>query len=309
VLALAVAGSLLAIGWVAMPASARADAEAAAEPAPRRPAVARMNLRVGAGYSFLHVDETETTQSGAALSTLRVPEHDAHAAQVHVVGVTPLTRSTGARIRFDYRQGEDQRSLDGLDRGTEERASYGVTGELFVRDPEMGSFSFGGGYDYRDADGGVDADAFRGNVAAAIFFPDLGSGPVDWFVRFDFEHREVSGVSGTTADIDADRYVVTGGAGWYLSPDFLFVLGGRWDRAEEEFLTEETSTGFGRFRIGLPVPGPISVELSLGGSAGVAELDRSPFRSDKRIVYGAEAGLVFRYRSGATLLDAIRGHD
>ena len=41
----------------------------------------------------------------------------------------------------------------------------------------------------------------------------------------------------------------------------------------------------------------------------MAELDRSPFRSDKRLVYGAEAGLVFRYGSGGTLLDSIRGHD
>lgn len=274
----------------------------------RRPAVARPNLRLEADYSYLHVDPTETTASGPPLTTLRIPNLDAHAVDVALVGVVPLTRATGARLEARGRWGHTQRSVDGLSRGNDESSGFGAGTTLFVRDPALGALEIGGGYDRQLGDGDVEADVYRGSARLAIFFPDLDLGPVDWFVRFDFAHRRISGAPGTT-DLDGDRYAVEGGAGWYLSDDLQVVLGGRWIRAEEEFLDEEDRVGFGRLRWRLPLPGPVSAELRLGGHVGVSAYEQSPFRSDHRLVYGARAGLVLRVGSGASLLESIRAYD
>ncbi len=287
-------------------ASHTGHGSAAAPDLERRRAVGAANLRVDLGYEFLHVDETETSSFGASTNTLRIPDLDGHAGRVAIVGTFPLTFSTGVRGRVHARHGDSQRSVDGLERGNNEATAYGAGLELFVRDPALFALTAGGAYERQDGEGSVSADAYSGSAELALFFPDLGLGPLDWVVRFDFTHRQVSGVSGPS-DLDADRYRVTGSAGWYWTDDFQFVLGGRWDRAEEEFLNEEDREGFAQIR--WRIPGPVSVELSLLGSAGVSEYKQPPFEPDHRLAYGAEAGLTFRFRSGRTLLESIRGYD
>ena len=53
----------------------------------------------------------------------------------------------------------------------------------------------------------------------------------------------------------------------------------------------------------------VPVELTFGGSAGVSEYKQPPFRADKRPIWGATAGLVFRLGSGESLLEAVRAYD
>ncbi len=184
--------------------------------------------------------------------------------------------------------------------------SLGTGAEIFLRNPEVGSFSVGGGFDRHSAEGTLAAREYSGSAAASIFFPDFGSGPVDWVVRFEFAHRDVSGTSGT-ADFDADRFHVTGSAGWYLTDDVQLVIGGEWERAEEEFSSEDLRAGFARVR--WRIPAPISMEFNLGGAVGINEFKQPPFRGDHRFTYGVTAGLVLRFRSGATLIESVRRFD
>ena len=113
------------------------------------------------------------------------------------------------------------------------------------------------------------------------------------------------------ADVDGDRYRVAGQAGWYVSSDFQIALGGRWDRSEDEFSSEVDAEGYVQVRAWLPrrFTLGIPIELTFGGSGGVSEYKRPPFRADKRAVWGANAGLVFRFGSGETLLESVRAYD
>jgi len=274
---------------------------------PRRPAVAALNARVSAGYDYTHVDETDTSFSNSTSSgSLRIDEFDGHSVGGELVGSAPIWRFIGARGRFRAAQRDTRRPLDALGTDDSDVTSYGAAFELLLRDPDLGSLALGGGYDRLDGDGSQEADAYTGSVDAAIYFPDLGAGPLDWFARFDFSHRQVSG-TGQSFDIDADVYRVAGGAGWYPSDDFRFALGGRWTRTEEEFLSEVDTEGFVSMRWKLPLP--VSLELAVEGSGGISEYKEAPFRGDHRLIYGAQVGLVYRFRSGATLLESIRAYD
>ena len=271
-----------------------------------RPAVAAPNFRFGLYYDYRDVDSTETSFFDQGESTLRIPSHDSHEGRAQLVGTLPLIGPLGARVEGHARYGHTNRSLDGLGRGNDEVTTLGVLGEVFLRDPDLGSFAVGAGYDRYLGSGSLAADEYSGTVSAGLFFPDLGSGPIDWMAHFRFGHRKVSGTTGT-ADVDADRYTVRGSVGWYFSDDFQMALGAEWDRDEEEFSTEEDLEGFIQFRWRLPVKLPL--EFSVGGSAGISEYKQSPFRSDHRFVYGMNAGLVFRFGSGKTLIESIRGYD
>jgi hypothetical protein len=268
--------------------------------------VAAPNLRFETHYDFRHVDSTNTSFFDSGESRLRVPSHDGHAGRAELIGTLPLIGPLGTRLEGHARYGHTDRSLDSLGRGNNEVTTYGVLGEVFVRDPDLGSFSVGAGYDRHLGDGSLAADEYSGTVAAGFFFPDLGSGPIDWMAQFRFGHRKVSGTTGT-ADVDADRYTVRGSVGWYFSDDFQMALGAQWDRDEEEFSSEEDLEGFIQFRWWLPVNLPL--EFTVGGSAGISDYKQSPFRSDHRLVYGVNAGLVFRFGSGSTLIESIRGYD
>jgi hypothetical protein len=159
------------------------------------------------------------------------------------------------------------------------------------------------------ARGGVTADQLTGSADLQIFFPDLGLGAVDWFSRFEFRHREVSG-DGQAFDVDADVYHVTGGARWFAAPDVALVFAGSWQRVEEEFFSEDDQTGSLMVHGRLPLPlGPVSIELFAGGSAGVSEYKESPFRGDRRLVYGGRAGLTLRLFSGRSLIESMRQYD
>lgn len=273
---------------------------------PREPAVAAPNLRLALQYDFLHVDETRTFSSAGGNTTLEIPNHDAHRGRAELIGTLPVYGPLGARLQGRVGYGHTQRSLDGLSRGNNEVTAFGAGAELFVRDPALGSFAAGGDFDRVDGDGSLEEDVWSGHAEATVFFPDLGSGPVDWALRFEFSHGDISGTTGT-ADFDKDRYRITGSAGWYLTQNVQLLLGGLWDRSEEEFTTVENREGFLRLRGRLP--GPVPLELTLGGSLGQSEYQQSPFRDDLRLLYRVTAGLVVRFGSGATLIDSIRRFD
>ena len=280
-----------------------------AQDVPTEPAVAAPNIRFGIHYDFLRQDKTDTF-AALTTSSLTLSEHEGHSTSAEIVGTVPIVGPLGARAMIRGAIGHQQRSLDGLERGNNEISKLGVGAQLFLRDPKVGSITVGGGWDRLARDGPIDAEEFKGDAAFSIFYPDLGMGPVDWTLSFEFAHRQVSDVPGT-ADVDADRYVVTGQAGWYASDDVQIALGARWERAEEEFSSAEDTEGFVQVRwwLARSLPVELPIELTFGGSVGVSEYKLSPFRADNRMVYGANVGLVFRFGSGETLLDAVRRFD
>lgn len=278
---------------------------------PLRPvAVAAPNLQLGFAYDYGQVDETSTVFVGpVSTTTLELEDVDGHSFSGRLVGTVPLVAFTGLRATVRGGRSEARRSLDALEPGASDIDAYGALVELLFRDPRLGSFAVGGGFDRLEGEGGVTADQLTGSADLQIFFPDLGLGPLDWFARFEFRHRELAG-DGQPFDVDADVYDVVGGARWFASPDVALVLAGHWQRVEEEFSSEDDATGSLMVHGRLPLPlGPISVELFAGGSAGVSEYKQSPFRGDRRLVYGARAGMTLRLFSGRTLLESMRQYD
>jgi hypothetical protein len=272
----------------------------------RRPAVAAPNARLSASGDYTHADSTEaSSQSGTATSTLRIGEIETQSGQAELVGTLPLTHSTG--VRGKLRGGFSSQSEDGRFGNQDiDTSAYGAAVELFLRDPDLGSFTLGGSYDRIDGDDDFDANAFGGVADLRIFFPDFGSGKADWFLRFDYERREVEG-TGRPFDPRIDTYRVSGGGGWYFTENFQFLLGGSWTRAENHPISREDSEGFVTVRWRLPTT--LSLELTLGGSAGVSEYEQSPFPSDDRMIYGGHVGVTYRFESGATLVESIRAFD
>lgn len=306
-LALGLVGLLLAAGASADPVhrdAATGNEHAAAV------AVARPNLRLGLDYGYTHVDAIRTTVSGSGgTQTLRLGAESGHAVAGRLAATVPLVSILGLRVALQGGFDEARRSLDALEPGKSTIDGYGARAELLLRDPRLGSFAAGGGYDRLEGEGGVSADQLVGRAEAQVFFPDLGSGPVDWFTAFEFRHRQVAG-SGQSFDVDTDVYQVVGGARWYAGPDVAVVFSGRWQRSEEEFFAEDDATGELALHGRLPVAvGPASVEVFAGGFAGTSEYKEPPFRSDQRLLYGARAGLTLRVFSGPSLLDAIRRFD
>lgn len=268
--------------------------------------VAAPNVRFEIHYDYFEQASTDTFNADGP-STLSIDSHDGHAARAALTGVFPIWGPAGVRAQLRGGYGHRQRSLDGLARGNNEISASGATLELFVRDPKRGALTIGGDWDRLARDGPTEAQEFGGHGTAQIFFPDLGIGPVDWNLHFTFTHREVDGVAGT-ADVDADRYLILGQAGWYASDDVQVVMGVQWERNEEEFSSEEDLEGIFEARWFLPIP-VVPVELRAGGSVGVSEYKRSSFRADQRLVYGATVGLVFRFGAGETLIDTQRRYD
>ncbi|MFO0688688.1 MAG: hypothetical protein U0900_08265 [Myxococcota bacterium] len=296
-------------GWAATGA-AGGDATPSGDSKPRARAVASPNLRMGVVYDYGRVDSTNTVFVGpSSVQTLSLGAEDGHAVNGQLVATVPLFSVVGFRATAFGGMREARRSLDALQPGRSTIDGYGGLGEILIRHPEIGSFAAGGGYGRLGGDGGGSADQITGSADAQIFFPDLGTGPLDWFAHFEFRHREVSG-TGQTFNVDADVYDVRGGARWYLSPDFTLVATAAWLRTEEEFFSEDDTTGGLEFHWRLPIPiRPVSIEFFAGGNAGISEYKEPPFRGDHRLVYGARAGLTLRLFSGATLLDSIRRYD
>lgn len=296
--ALALAAAVAVLVGPAGPLDARADA------------VAAPNLRLGAVYDYSHIDDTSTAFFGpSTTATLELDDVDGHAVAGQLVGTVPLVAFTGLRASARGGWMEARRSLDALDPGSSEIDAYGALAEIFVRDPEFGAFALGGGFDRLEGESGVAANQLTGSVDLQVFFPDLGAGPLDWFTRFEFRHRQIEG-DGQPFDVDADVYHVTGGARWFAGPDVALVLAGTWQRVEEEFFSEDDQTGSLALHWRLPTAlGPASVEVFAGGSAGVSEYKQSPLRGDHRLVYGARAGLTLRLFSGRTLVESMRRYD
>jgi len=288
----------------------RADAAAEAEAADARTAVAAPNLRVGVAYDYAHVDETSTLFVGpSSVLALELDDEDGDAVLGELVGTVPLFAYTGLRTTVRGGFHDARRSLDALEPGSTQIDSYGALAELFARDPGFGSLALGVGFDRLEGDGGLAANQLTGSVDARIFFPDLGAGALDWFTRFEFRHRQVEG-DGQPFDVDADVYDVSGGARWYAAPDVALVLTGRWQRVEEEFLSEEDQTGSLGLHWLLPIPiRGASIELFAAGTAGVSEYKESPYRGDHRLVYGGRGGVTVRLFSGRTLVDSMRRYD
>ena len=269
-------------------------------------AVAAPNVRFEIAYDFLGQDATDLFDASGPTS-LSIDDHEGHASRAALTGTFPIWGPVGARAQLRGAYGHRQRSLDGLSRGNNEITTTGATVELLLRDPNRGALAIGGDYDRLARKGPIDAEEFGGHATAQLFFPDLGMGPVDWTLHFGFTHRQVDGVGGT-ADVDADRYLIRAQSGWYASENVQILMGLQWDRAEEEFSSEEDLEGVFEARWFLPVP-IVPIELRAGASVGVSEYKRPPFRADKRTVYGATVGLVFRFGAGQSLIETQRRFD
>lgn len=274
--------------------------EPAAEPL--RGGVVAPNLRFGLHYDYLRQEKTA--------SPISIGHHEGHRTRAELVGAVPVFGPVGFRAWLHGSIGHAQRSLDGRGRGNNELSILGTGGEVLVRDARVGEIALGGGWDRVARDGPIDANAYHGRAAVSIFYPDLGMGPIDWRVDLRFTHRDVSGTGGPV-DVDSDRWVVSGHAAWYANPNCRIAFGGRWDRGEYEFATETDAEGFVQVRLWLPRRATfgVPVELAFGGSGGRSTYKQPGFPEDDRAVWGANAGLVFRFGSGATLLEAIRAYD
>jgi hypothetical protein len=271
-----------------------------------RPAVAAANIRIVTGYAYSHANQAKSTlrSSPTTIDELPIDEADFNAARLEIIGTLPLTNRIGLRgsARGNYSQREEDINSFAVGNSNGDLTSYGVTTDLFLRDPSVGSLSAGASFDQLDGQNGFGADRIGASAEAAIFFPNFGSGHVDWSLRFDYARQDVSGQSDPTL-----YYTATAGAGWYLSNNSQLVLGGSWSRMENDFLSEEDLEGFLQFRW-LPEI-RIPVELSLVASAGSSKYKESPFPEEDRLIYGGAAELTFRFRSGPTLLKMIRGYD
>ena len=275
----------------------------------RRPAVARPNLRFATGYSYVHVDETRTSffrPFAGTTTTLELKEADVHSIRAEIVGVIPVIHSLGLRGRVRGSYGGSRYALDLLDpeKNGFESGRYGVSLEAFLRDPDLGSIVVGSSFDRVDGGDKLVASEFGGLFGASIFFPDFGSGAVDWSIRFDYLRRKITGPGSLT---DVDFYSVEGSAGWYMTENFQLELGGRWIRSETGIVSEDDREGFVNLR--WLIPAPVSFEFSLGGSAGVSEYKEVPFRPDSRLRYGANLGFTFRFQSGPNLIETRRAYD
>lgn len=290
--------TLIAAGLLALPAAA-ADR-----------AVAAPNLRAIVQYDYGHVDPTETAYSdGIGLTTLELDDEEGQGIHGALVGSLPLVGWTGLRATVRGGTADSRRSLDGIVPGSAEIQSYGALLELLARRSDFGSFAVGAGFDRQEGEGGLSANQLTGSAELQIYFPDLGSGPLDWFARFEFRHRQVEDHD-QPFDIDADVYAVTAGARWYASPDVAVAFTGAWQRTEEEFFSEDDKTGSLGIHWLLPIPmGPVSLEVFAAGTAGLSEYKQAPFRGDDRLVYGGRAGATLRFFSGRTLLASFRGFD
>lgn len=274
----------------------------------RRPAVFQPNFRIGAAYEGRFVDETKATNSSSGLtSTLEFDAFDTHAGVFEAVATLPLTHSTGARARLTGGFASENRD-DSAGSPDTETGVFGAGFDIFVRDPELGAFTLGADYERFDGDDDYEANAYQGRAELRIFFPDLGSGPLDWFVNFKYARRDDAG--GARAFVpNRDIFLVEGGAGWYFGENVQWILGGRWSRAENDDEEIEDGEGFTAIRWFIPVQAGLSAELDLGGYAGVSNYQEDPFSSDDRFVYGVRGGVTLRFRSGATLLESVRAYD
>ncbi|MFK7897346.1 MAG: hypothetical protein AB8G23_16020 [Myxococcota bacterium] len=274
----------------------------------RRRAVVQPNLRVRAGYAGRFVEETEATNASSGLtSTLEFDGFDTHLGLIDATLTLPVTHSSGARFSLEGGFGSESRD-DTAGSPDSETGTFGAGFDVFVRDPNLGAFTLGAGYERFEGDDDYEANAYEGRAELDIFFPDLGSGPVDWFVHFSFARRDDASAP-RTFEPNRDLFSVEGGAGWYFGENLQWVLGGRWSLAESDDAEIEIREGFTGFRWFMPVQEALSVEFDLGGFAGISDYQEDPFRSDGRFAYGFEGGVTLRFRSGATLLESVRAHD
>lgn len=274
----------------------------------RRPAVVQPSFRIGAAYEGRFVAETAATNAAPGfISTLEFDAFDTHAGVFDAVATLPLTHSTGARARLAGGFASESRD-DSAGSPDSETGTFGAGLDVFVRDPELGAFTLGADYQRFEGDDDYEANAYQGRAELRIFFPDLGSGPVDWFVDFEYARRDDAGAERAFLP-NRDTFSVEGGAGWYFGENVQWIIGGRWSLAENDDAEIEDREGFAAIRWFLPVQAGLSAELDLGGYAGVSDYQEDPFRSDGRFVYGVRGGVTFRFRSGATLLESVRAYD
>ena len=271
-----------------------------------RPAVGAANLRFMAGYAFSHFDDAKSTfrPTPSTTATLRIEDADRHATSLEIVGTIPVMKRVGlrGRVRGGYQNRTPDVDLFGVGSTSATLGSYGAAVDLFIRDPGLGALTIGGSFDRLDGEKNFESNNSGARAETSIFFPDFGSGPVDWTLRFDYSHQDVDGQSDAT-----HSYRVAAEAGWYLTQNSKLVLGGRWSRIENEFFDEEDAEGFMKIRWLLPTP--IPMEFSLGGSAGVSEYEESPYPKTDRLIYGGVAEWVIRFRSGSSLIEMVRGYD
>jgi hypothetical protein len=274
-----------------------------------RDAVAAPNVRVAATWDFGQVESASTRLIGpTTVQTLRVGKSDVHAFRGQLVGTLPVYRLLGVRAAVEggYEHGSTRTPTSG-DRNDFDASLYGGSLELLLRDPKYFAFSFGGTAARDETGDGVDTNRFGAKAGLAAYFPDLGAGPVDWNVDFQYRHANVSGDASRFGS-DGDTYAVSGTGGWYLTPNVLASLGGAWQREKRGAFIEERRVAMGELRWQLPISF-LSTELRLGGSFGESEFKLTPYPPEDRLVWSVGLGIQIRQITGRTLVELRRGYD
>lgn len=275
----------------------------------RRDAVASPNVRVAGSWDFGHVDSASTRLVGpTTVQTLRVGKTDTHAFRGQLIGTLPLYRILGLRATLDggYDHGSTRTPTAG-DRNDFDASLYGGALELLLRDPKYFAISLGGTAARDETGDGVDTNRFGAKAGLAAYFPDLGAGPVDWNVDFQYRHANVSGDASQFGS-DGDTYAVSGTGGWYLTPNVVASLGGAWQREKRGAFIEERRVATGELRWQLPISF-LSTELRLGGSLGESQLKLTPYPPEDRFTWSIGLGIQIRQITGRTLVELRRGYD
>ncbi|MFK7895146.1 MAG: hypothetical protein AB8G23_04880 [Myxococcota bacterium] len=292
------------VSWAAPPESETRARE-------RRAAVAAPNVKFQIGYDFEHFERTKTTFFEPGFVTdFIVPDRDSHTGSASLSATLPLTHSLGVRgtLRTAYSHLRQSRDQFGSGHDNSDNDTYGIEGELFLRDPQLGSLSIGASFDRTDAPDGLNFNSIGGKVDLRFFFPDLGSGPVDWAAGFRFVNDDLSG-PGVEIEVDSDNYVFSAGPTWYLSDTFSTALSVEWDRFETDFASQETTLGKIDLNLLWPTSRRTSLAFRVGASAGALDYKQSPFRGEKSLVWGLSAGVTIRLAPSQKLVELARAYD
>jgi hypothetical protein len=278
---------------------------AAASPAwATKPAVRSVNGQVFGGYAY---DEAASATVSEGGSSVYVPTDEVQGWQVGGILTVPVVHWLGARIAasgglFDVEQNAGS-GFTGSD--ADEPLAEGSL-ELFVRDPEIGTFGLGYRFGWSDPPGV--GDRLLENallVDVGVYIPDQGLGPIDWRIRFDYGRGKLGG-EGASDTINGYRLHAT--SGWYPSDFWRFTGGFRFELEDPEVaLPGRDLRGTAELAWLLPIGERPFVTLRFDASGGRARDDLpAPFSYADRAVWAVGGAIDLSWPGATSLVELTR---
>jgi hypothetical protein len=273
----------------------------AAEPSEQPDAaVDRLNGELAAGYGFESVGAASSTDG---ISTLRVAKQTAHAAPFAARLTVPLGRSFGLRLgAAGGPEWFSTRSVDDLAGGVTSRT------ELLWRDPTLGHVAAGYAFEWEDLPISGQTVSHGAVVDAAWYFPDLGTGPVDWRVRVQYGRARRSG-PGVVAEHRNDVDLLVDPA-WYVNDVFRIASRFAWRREDFDDARGSDRSEYGSDLAAEWLVGAIGqrrVSLTMLGGYRRSALDLEPPSTDlRRNVWTFRLGVRVLSHPVNSLLDLYR---